>query len=176
MSPQSGNSTPRRWLHLKRYIEIHETCTEHLLQYAIVRHDLVFEQVGLTIIRLSGQVHCHGDLVLDVRKLLERHQHDEMLGRSYSYQARFLSSSHRPDWKVFRYDNAHDNPPHFGHEDAYHKHVFDPYTGEEIGHPLHIGYASWPTLSRVILEMHEWWLHYHNDPFIYPDTADSSKK
>lgn len=122
----------------------------------------------MTTIHLVGQVQCHGELVLDERKILDRNERNEVLGQFYSYQARFAPSAFHSNQRAFRYDNAHDDSPHLGHDDGYHNHVFNPYTGEEVGFPLHAGRANWPTLTRVILELHEWWLHYHPDPRIYP--------
>ncbi|HEX5498394.1 MAG TPA: hypothetical protein VFX03_04170, partial [Thermomicrobiales bacterium] len=55
---------------------------------------------------------------------------------------------------IFRYDNADSKP---GHEDAHHKHLFDPATWREKLPEEWIGFDRWPHLNEVIEELRDWW-------------------
>ena len=97
---------------------------------------------------IRGRVSCQHGLFVDVYKTLDLREDGMVCGNRYNYQACRITYSQTRE--LFRYDNAHGERPHPGHQDPFHKHTFD-------GQMEWIGLASWPTLFQVIEELHEWW-------------------
>lgn len=112
---------------------------------------------------MYGDLFCKGGLVIHVDKTLEVDDRRRVRGRLYRYQAQFVTP---PVREIFRYDNAHVYSKE-GHPDAYHKHVFSPFTWKQID-VAHIGRQDWPTLQDVIDELFDWWQKHKEDPRIYP--------
>lgn len=108
----------------------------------VVEHTLSI-QLSPEAGELSGDVSCHGDIVVDVTKHFEiRGTGRRRQARTvrYAYHARYANGA-----DIVRYDNAHQYP---GHATAHHNHRFDP-GGETV---THVG-ADWPHLSEVLDEL-----------------------
>jgi hypothetical protein len=108
----------------------------------VVRNTLAVEQ-SPEAGEVSGDVFCHGDLVIDVTKHFEiRTIGKRRQARTvyYAYHARYENGG-----DILRYDNSDQHP---SHPTAHHKHEFHP-DGETV---THIG-TDWPHLSEVLDEL-----------------------
>lgn len=137
---------------------------DKLRTYFVDRDTLEFGALNPTLLRLEGAIFCKGDIVLHVDKILERNASGQVRGVRYRYQAMFAAP---PKREIFRYDNDHVYERE-GHADAFHKHIFNDRTWQEIGPPEHIGHMNWPTLQQVLDELYDWWILHREDPLIYP--------
>lgn len=109
---------------------------------------LSIENDGPSSVVIRGRIFCQHGLFVEIHKTLDLREDGMVCSSRYKYQAcRRIDSQ---TYELFRYDNAHHERPHPGHQDPFHKHTFD-------GQVEWIGLASWPTLFHVIEELHEWW-------------------
>ncbi|MEX1253893.1 MAG: DUF6516 family protein [Dehalococcoidia bacterium] len=95
---------------------------------------------------ISGDVLCHGDIILDVTKHFEILEYaDQRYARTarYSYHARYEGGD-----DILRYDNAHADDT-TGHSTTHHKHTFDG-DSEMI---TDVREFDWPHLSEVLAEL-----------------------
>lgn len=164
MSHRQPERDRHGWNSLQNYKTIHEKCLDECRAYFVEHDTLQFEVISPSRIILSGQIFCHGDLVIYVDKTLERNERNQVRGLRYSYQAQFVSPPLR---QIFRYDNSHVYVEE-GHEDAFHKHQFSYRTWKDIEPPIWISRQNWPELSKVIDELYEWWIERRDDRLIYP--------
>lgn len=95
--------------------------------------------------RISGEMFCHGDIVVDVDKYFkittvtgEKFAHTV----KYSYHARYQGGA-----SILRYDNA---KHHDAHPTPHHKHNFT----KGLDELTHVG-DDWPLLSDVLDELRE---------------------
>jgi len=156
LNSSSAPGDPRRnkhdWNGLESYLATHE---RHLRnwEHFITSDTLVLgpnDENGLVI---EGRLECQDGLFIDVKKMLELNEHNQVRTIAYKYHAGILGEPPRP---LFRYDNAHVYVRE-GHVDAHHRHRYDHATWQEIDHPEWVGQERWPTLGEVIAELHEWW-------------------
>lgn len=103
-----------------------------------VEQNQIVPEVGDWELTLRGDVVCHGGLILDVLKVLRINQRNQVLGVDYSYHARIAVKGDQP---IFRYDNSHVHTE-LRHPDAYHKHLFSPFTGNEQRTKYYLGRAG----------------------------------
>lgn len=137
-----------------RYFTIHEESLRRLESWAVISNQLqtiIDAEEGRIFIQ--GELRCLGDISLFVDTQLLVDSHRKVRGKSYSYQAQLAEPPLRP---IFRYDNAHQYTLE-GHPDAFHKHVWNYRTWEEIEPPAWIGRYHWPTLAQVVEEVWDWW-------------------
>lgn len=136
---------PHNWLATDRYFTIHEESLRRLESYAIVENNLatIFR---CDRVRIPGVLLCHGGISLFVRKLLTVNELGQVRGLQYTYQAQLFGL---PVRRIFRYDNAHQYTIE-GYPDAFHKHVWNYRTWQEIEPPQWIGHYHWPTLAQVV--------------------------
>lgn len=109
----------------------------------VIDHNLKISPISPEAGEVSGDVFCHGDVVLDVTKYFEIRtvgQRTQARTVRYSYHARYKEGE-----DILRYDNSHPLP---GHRTPHHKHRFHS-RGESIHH---IG-PDWPHLSEVLDEV-----------------------
>ena len=109
----------------------------------VVGHTLQITGISPEAGEISGDIFCHGDVVIDVRKNFEirtTRSRKEARTVRYSYHARYGN-----DNPILRYDNAHRHP---GHPTFHHKH--DWLSGTEETN--HVG-RGWPHLSEVLDEL-----------------------
>src|SRR5262245_23414139 len=110
---------------------------------------LSFSPYGQDLL-LQGQIACAGNIVIDVLKILEYINDDptdpDVQSTMYSYNVKVQGVA-----MIFRYDNMHPEVRHPGHPDEHHKHLFRPWSSEELADsPIWIGEDKWPTLAEVI--------------------------
>jgi hypothetical protein len=164
MRPSSGPKSPRRpdphgWNTLDNYLKTHFGHLDRLeVAGDILGDTLTYEWIGPHEFHIRGRIICRGGLFVDVDKHLETNHAEptrveKVRTVSYSYHAGLIGEDDRC---VFRYDNAH-RYAREGHEDAHHKHRFDPTTWQEIAPPEWIGGHRWPHLNEVIDELLAWW-------------------
>lgn len=132
------------WNALDHYIGIHDA---HLRRFdhLIESNSLEFRIAGPDSILISGRIEFPAGVFLDVHKILEINDRNQVRTLRYSYHAGLTQPTER---SLFRYDNAH-RYDRAGHADEHHKHVFDS-TGEETENPVWIGRNNWPTLGDVL--------------------------
>jgi len=70
------------------------------------------------------------------------------------------------EMNIFRYDNAHPDYLHEGHNTPHHFHRFDPPGTEVSGSPFEID-SNWPTLGEVIQQADLYYWEY-----IYPSEIE----
>ena len=110
----------------------------------VIAHDLDVEnspEGGL----ISGELFCHGDIVVDVVKYFEItiiNTEEYAQTVKYSYHARYQGGDN-----ILRYDNADD---HDAHPTRHHKHDFT----KGLDELTHVG-DDWPHLSDVLNELRE---------------------
>ena len=130
------------WNDLENYLHVALRVAEH--HPFVVDHTLSV-QTSPEAGEISGDVLCHGHIILDVRKHFEirtRRNRKEARTVRYAYHARYENGEN-----ILRYDNAHP-PQHLGHPTRHHKHDWQ--SGrEEISH---VG-NDWPHLSEVLDEL-----------------------
>lgn len=143
---------PIGWLALDRYITIHEESLRRLESYAILDSGLTTTFTNDRV-RIIGFLLCDGGVGLYVKIVLELNRYNQVRGLQFTYQAQMPGLLVRP---IFRYDNAHQYTLE-GHPDAFHKHVWNYQTWEEIEPPAWIGRYHWPTLAQVVEEVWDWW-------------------
>lgn len=154
-SAPSGSPKDRHgWNSLQGYLAAHEAQLERLGRFFVERNGLTIFWQDAVHLRIEGRLSCTGGIFLDVRKVLESNERNQVRAILYKYHAGIEGPQHRP---IFRYDNSHTYLRE-GHPDPFHKHRFDPDTWQEITPPLWIGYHEWPTLADVLEELHAWWL------------------
>ena len=108
-----------------------------------VDHTLGFPRMSPDAGEVSGDIFCHGEIVVnvikyfDIRAVGKRRQARTV---RYSYHARY-----RDGEDIFRYDSFHRRP---NHPTSHHKHEFHP-DGETV---THVG-TDWPHLSEVLDEL-----------------------
>ncbi len=129
------------------YFETHARCMDKLKASGVVVFDgLELIQLDDGRLQMEGVVHCRGNLILSVYKVLRLERSGEILTVQtvrYSYNLSLAGQGN-----IFRYDNAHIHP---GHSSEHHLHRFNPPDKEIIGSPFEIG-EDWPTLTEVIQE------------------------
>ncbi len=146
------------WNDLEHYIGIHFSCLSDF-EHFILDDGVIIAIAGPDTVTVSGRLRCQDGIYLDVRKILELNERNQVRTSKYKYHAGIAGEGSRP---LFRYDNAH-GYGRAGHVDNHHKHVFDE-TGKESRDPEWIGRDRWPTMREVIVELEEWWLsHQHSD-------------
>jgi hypothetical protein len=152
---QSSQGDRHGWNSLNHYLSIHESILATFSDYFVHSDNLQTRLVDQNTLTIRGRISCTGNLYLDVHKVLEINERDQVRTIWYSYQACIDLD---PPQRIFRYDNAHRYIQE-SHPDAHHKHIFDPSTGAELpGSPEWIGHEGWPTLGEVLAEMYEWHL------------------
>jgi hypothetical protein len=124
-----------------------------LRTYFVERDDLRVETLTPNLLCMRGRIVCKHGLFVDVYKILELNEFDQIRTEKYDYHAGVIGPVAR---SIFRYDNAHEHTS-AGHQDRHHKHVFNHRTWEERTPPEWIGHANWRTLKQVVDELHEWW-------------------
>lgn len=137
-----------------RFFTIHEESLRLLESWAIISNELgtiVDIDAGRIIIR--GELRCQGDISLFVDMQLVVDKNRKVREKSFSYQAQMAALRIR---QTFRYDNAHQYI-FKGHPDAFHKHVWNYETWQEIEPSAWIGRYHWPTLAQVVEEVWDWW-------------------
>jgi len=159
MSSSGRPSRPRRgnrrgWTSLDHYLGIHDAQLARLGTYFVEDHDLQVELTAPDRVTIAGRIRCQHGLFVDVRKVLELNDRQQVRGLAYKYHAGIVGSDPRP---IFRYDNAHTYARE-GHPDAFHRHRYDHRSWQEIAPPEWIGDEQWPTLAEAIEELHDWWL------------------
>src|SRR4030042_6049037 len=128
------------WNDLENYLHVVLRVVDH--DPFVVRHALEFElspEAGT----VSGDVFCHGDIVIDVTKYFEirttgKRRQARTIG--YAYHARYGDGE-----DILRYDN---NDRHPNHPTAHHKHEFHS-GGDTV---THVG-TGWPHLSECLDEL-----------------------
>lgn len=128
------------WNDLENYL--------HVAQRALDDHPFVIDhglqiEVSPEVGRISGEIVCHGAVVVDVVKHFEiRTVRGRKQARTvgYSYHARRESGS-----DILRYDNVHQQRRH---PTPHHRHEFGE-RGERISH---VG-LDWPHLGEVLDEL-----------------------
>ena len=142
------------------YFEIHTRCLEQLKTSGVVIFEgLELEPFGGGFLRMSGLIHCRGNLILTVDKVLRLQQTEEVVTvQTYKYA---YNLSLAGQGNIFRYDNAHRHP---GHLIEHHLHRFDPPDIEITGSPFETG-EDWPTLTEVLLEADQ----YYWENIYYPE-------
>jgi len=132
---------------LHTYLHTHEAVLENFRKEGFVCCDnLSIEQFHDSLV-MSGEICCLGGIVISVFKTMRFVTDDTVQTVGYSYNVRLYHGNN-----LFRYDNAHE---HEGHQDAHHKDLYNPKTGERLPSKW-IGEARWPTLGEVIREAQEW--------------------
>lgn len=134
-----GDEARHGWNALEDYL--------HVLERVIEDDPFVIEHSLSTYMSsengdISGDIVCHGDIIVNVLKYLEIEEYDgKPYARTvkYSYHARYEGG---PD--ILRYDNAHTE----GDVRANHKHDYR--SGEEVVTDLG---NDWPHLSDVLAEL-----------------------
>jgi len=148
---QQDRADPHGWNSVENFLYLHE---KYLAEHPFVDHGtsdtLVFERFelhGTTYFSLSGQVYCHHGVIVDVAKYYESRVvggRDQMRGFSYRYNAHV-----RNGHNVLRYDNGHPDAP-----EEFHRHRFDPATGEEIERHI-LTRHELPVFSVILDELQE---------------------
>ena len=154
------------WNSEQEYFNVHHRRLDDLRGHFIERDTLHRIDLPGNQIQIKGRIDCKYGLFLDVDKTLERNSRGQVRTISYSYQACLAGQPVRP---IFRYDNAH---PHADHQDAHHKHVFNPRTWEEQIPPDWIGRDGWPHLSDVLKELEDWWFEIGQHLDLHSPTDD----
>jgi hypothetical protein len=131
----------------------------HAKRLQDLEHFIVDDQLNAiptrTLVKWDGVLYCRDGLELHVEKTQEvRKQGGRAMVRTERYSYHALRRTGQTVINLFRYDNIHQ---HHGHADQHHRHRYDA-AGIEIEPTQHIGEESWPTLSDVLNELHDWWL------------------
>ena len=92
---------------------------------------------------VDGVLFCTNGLQLDIHKLgqFNRSSHQVRM-YVYDYNAWFPGAHN-----VLRYDNQHPRQ-----QDVYHRHEFDPTTGEEVAH-IYLSRVEFPVMHQVLDEL-----------------------
>jgi hypothetical protein len=106
------------------------------------------DAINPKVIRIHGDLHCKGGLVIHVDNYLEQDRRHRVHGVVFRYQAQFADPPLR---RIFRYDNDHIYSRE-GHPDAFHMHVFSNRSWRNTS-VEHIGRHQFPTLLEVIDEL-----------------------
>jgi len=143
----------RNWQALNDYLHVQERHWEDWSFF--IEQNTIVPIVGTWELTLSGSLMCQKGIILDVLKVLDINDQHQVLGLDYSYHARI---SGRNDQPIFRYDNSHVHAE-LMHPDAFHKHIFSPFTGRELAIEW-IGRDYWPFMHEIIEELYIWLLHH----------------
>lgn len=145
----SPRRDPHNWNSLENYRLLHE---KHLDSHPFVQPNgwhLTFHYNYLPYsrfdaIRLDGLVVCTNGLVLEITKEgdVDRTQARRVRMFRFRYNAHFPRRHN-----VLRYDNMHSDEP-----DIYHRHVFDPDTGDQISFRT-LTRAQFPVMHEVLDEL-----------------------
>lgn len=145
----SPRGDPHNWNSLDNYRFLHE---KHLAQHPLVLREGWTLEIEVTsrpllpydYIKLTGIVVCLNRLVLEITKEgdLDRTQTHRVRMSRFRYNAHFPKGEN-----VLRYDNMHSDEP-----DVYHRHVFDPDTGEQISFRT-LTRAQFPVMHEVLDEL-----------------------
>lgn len=140
-------SDPHGWNSYDQYLNIEQSRLDN--HPFVLSHNLrydFYEYSGETYLRISGQVVCLNNVLLEVEKYLEtrRTRPGVLLVRTFSYR---YNASVRGKGNVLRYDNGHDS-------DEYHRHVFDLETGEQAEYQL-LDRFHFPTFPQILDELEE---------------------
>ena len=76
--------------------------------------------------------------------------------RTWRYSYHVLRRVQGRPVNLFRYDNVH---THVGHPDHHHKHT---YGDDGLDDVLHVGFANWPSLGKVIQEACDIWIDFED--------------
>lgn len=123
-----GEADRHGWNSLENYRSIHENrLNNHSFLDPNRPHTVAFdffEVEGDLFVRVAGEIHCRGGILVEVEKYLEtyaaRNGQIFVRGFSYRYNA-YIPGKHN----ILRYDNGHDL-------DEYHRHIWDIESGAEI--------------------------------------------
>lgn len=146
--PASEQGDPHNWNPLENYIFLHvKYLEEHPLTlpnsslefHILERPDTLYDTIVL-----EGIVYCVNGIQIEIHKSgdLDRTQARRVRMRLYSYNA-WRPSGHN----ILRYDNLHR-----GHEDHYHRHLFDPNTGE-LSSLTELTRNEFPVMHQVFDEL-----------------------
>ena len=133
-------------LRFDSYQEIHEGALDR--HTFVLKDETSFtrlDESGTVSFLLEGAIHCAGEVVIDVTKLLAvraSRSREEVRGVSYRYNAHV-----RGGHNILRYDNGHIESP-----DEFHRHEFDPLTGRERSRST-LEREEMPTLIEVVAEV-----------------------
>lgn len=146
---ESGQGDPHNWNSLENYRLLHE---KHLDTHPLVRPDgyhLSFERLDLPNSRydrivLRGEVFCTNGLFLEITKYgdLDRSPARRVRMSRFRYNAHFPGGEN-----VLRYDNMHSDEP-----DVYHRHVFDPETGDQVSFST-LTRSPFPVMHEILDEL-----------------------
>ena len=148
-APRSPRGDPHDWNSLENYVLVHEKrLAEHplvvqetsLLQYVVQpKHHTLYDQF-----EVQGLIVCRNGLHLQVHKRgnMDRTPARRVRMYLYSYNAWFPGGHN-----VLRYDNQH-----VGEENLYHRHQFDPVTGEEVSLSL-MQRHEFPVMHQILDEL-----------------------
>ncbi|MDQ3855456.1 MAG: DUF6516 family protein [Chloroflexota bacterium] len=139
----------RGWHPWDDYLLIHDHYmrSEPFVVEDRLRWYLIPNELGTPkVIALVGEIECQQDVVVLVHKAFEMRSgaggQPEVRGVYYTYQAL------GPGGKTLvRYDNAHRHTP-----DEFHRHEYDPNTGEETGKSI-LAWQDIPTLAEFLKEV-----------------------
>ena len=136
---------------------------------------------GTFEIQQSGEIGCLGEIVLNVKRILEivdpgPDPTDPTVAIVQTYYYAYNASVRNHDM-FLRYDNA-DHPAGPDWKDQHHRHDGDWRTGEHQNSPTWVGREKWPKLGDFISEVETWYWQ-HKDELPNPgkyralDRADS---
>ena len=145
----SPGGDPHNWNSLDNYRFLHE---KHLAQHPLVLPEGWSLDIDVTdcpalpydYIKLGGLVVCANSLVLEITKTgdLDRTPAHKVRMSRFRYNAHFPRKHN-----VLRYDNMHADEP-----DIYHRHVFDPETGDQVSFSA-LTRAEFPVMHEVLDEL-----------------------
>lgn len=146
---ESQRRDPHNWNSLANYLFFHR---KHLDSHPFVRAgkwSLPFEIIDqprarYDRIKIEGRVVCVNGLVLEITKTgdLDRTRVRRVRISRFRYNAHFPRGEN-----VLRYDNMHADEP-----DVYHRHVFDPETGDQVSFSA-LTRAQFPVMHEVLDEL-----------------------
>ncbi len=115
--------------------------------YPLPTIELLVSENGQSIkARLEGDIYCHNNVILQVRKLFNvKYLNSGLIkvkGVYYCYNAHIIGNNN-----ILRYDNSHA-------DEDYHKHEFDLATGEEK-HKTALSRQQFPLLHEVLDELQQ---------------------
>ena len=149
VNEESKQGDPHNWNSLENYRLLHE---KHLESHPLIRPDgyrLSFERYDIPDawydrIVLRADISCINGLLLEITKYGDIDRSPARRVRMF----RFRYNAHFPRGEnVLRYDNMHSDEP-----DVYHRHVFDPETGDQTSYTT-LTRAQFPVMHEVLDEL-----------------------
>jgi hypothetical protein len=144
------------WNSFDNYFSTHDAQLKRLGEFFVEEQGdcLMPQLIDAYTLQIVGTIWCHSNIFLNVNKVLEINERNQVRTIRYSYHAGVIVGGVTKN--IFRYDNAHEFTRE-GHLDAHHKHLYSWETNQQTGAPEWIGEAKWPTLSEVLYELYDWW-------------------